>query len=68
MHIIRFIDESGTERYGQRVDEKSAKVIDGDIFGSYKVTDKTVSVGKLLAPIAPKVIFCIGLNYRKHAE
>lgn len=68
MQIIRFLDESGTEQYGQRVDDKSAKLIDGDIFGSYEVTDRAASVVKLLAPVVPKAIFCIGLNYRKHAE
>lgn len=38
------------------------------IFGDFSVTDELVTPGKLLAPLAPTAIFCIGLNYRKHAE
>jgi 2-keto-4-pentenoate hydratase/2-oxohepta-3-ene-1,7-dioic acid hydratase in catechol pathway len=38
------------------------------LFGSYTVTAEVVKPGKLLAPIQPAAIFCIGLNYRKHAE
>ena len=41
--------------------------ISGDIFGEYSVTDKTAQVAKLLAPIVPTNLLCIGLNYRQHA-
>ena len=40
----------------------------GDIFNSPKVTAEKTSIKKLLAPIQPSSIICIGLNYRKHAE
>ncbi|HVR74168.1 MAG TPA: fumarylacetoacetate hydrolase family protein, partial [Planctomycetota bacterium] len=68
MHIIRFLDPHGREHYGQRIDDHSAKVIEGDILGSSSVTSETAVVAKLLAPIVPRAILCIGLNYRKHAE
>ncbi len=68
MHIIRFLDPRGTENYGQRIDSKTARRIDGDVLGTFKVTGETVQVSKLLAPIAPRAILCIGLNYRRHAE
>jgi 2-keto-4-pentenoate hydratase/2-oxohepta-3-ene-1,7-dioic acid hydratase in catechol pathway len=68
MHIIRFLDLRGREHYGQRIDDRSAKVIEGDILDSPSVTPETAAVAKLLAPIVPKAILCIGLNYRKHAE
>jgi 2-keto-4-pentenoate hydratase/2-oxohepta-3-ene-1,7-dioic acid hydratase in catechol pathway len=42
--------------------------VQGDILANYTVTREKVPVKKLLAPIAPPAIFCIGLNYRKHAE
>ena len=38
----------------------------GGPFGPFTDTGETVS-GKLLAPIVPSAILCIGLNYRKHA-
>jgi len=40
----------------------------GDPFGSLTVTDEVVTPGKLLSPVQPVAIFCIGLNYRQHAE
>src|SRR5262249_28520268 len=46
----------------------TALQISGDIFGSYKVTSERATVAKLLAPVDPRVLLCIGLNYRKHAE
>lgn len=46
----------------------AAHKIIGDIYGSYRTTDEPADVHKLLSPIAPAVFFCIGLNYRQHAE
>lgn len=68
MHLIRFMDSAGKERRGRRVDSKTAQLIDGDFLGGFRVTDETVVIGKLLAPLVPRDILCIGLNYRKHAE
>jgi len=67
MKIVRFI--SGGKTYlGQAVDEKNAAVIEGDLFGSWRVTDKRLAIEKLLAPLVPTDILCIGLNYREHAK
>jgi 2-keto-4-pentenoate hydratase/2-oxohepta-3-ene-1,7-dioic acid hydratase in catechol pathway len=41
--------------------------IDGDIFADWRATDIPADVAKLLAPVAPRQILCIGLNYRRHA-
>ena len=41
--------------------------LSGELFGELTQTDEVVS-GKLLAPLLPPDILCIGLNYRKHAE
>ena len=68
MRIIRFLDATGAERFGERVDAFTARIIDGDIFGSYRVSPNSAKISKILAPIAPRAILCIGLNYRKHAE
>ena len=51
----------------QQADGTALKLA-GDIFNSPKVTTEKVDVAKLLAPIEPTSIICIGLNYRKHAE
>jgi len=68
MHIIRFLDPAGQERFGKRLDGSTAQVIDGDIYGDFRVSSSTAKVSKLLAPVVPRSILCIGLNYRRHAE
>jgi 2-keto-4-pentenoate hydratase/2-oxohepta-3-ene-1,7-dioic acid hydratase in catechol pathway len=50
------------------VDDRSALRIEGDLFGSYRVTDQKLPIDKLLSPIVPVDILCIGLNYREHAK
>ena len=42
-------------------------ILEGDVFTACSDTGVKVD-GKLLAPINPSAILCIGLNYRKHAE
>lgn len=68
MKIIRFQDRTGAVRYGERVDEWSARLVEGNIFQTYQVTNRVVRIEKLLAPVEPPTILCIGLNYRRHAE
>ncbi len=68
MHIVRFLDSDGNERHGERVDGSTARLIEGDLYGDYRVTEQTASIAKLLAPVAPSTILCIGLNYRHHAQ
>ena len=67
MRIIRFLDADEVIRYGVLQPDGSATAIDGDIFGRYEATRRPVEVRKLLAPVAPANILCIGLNYRRHA-
>src|SRR5437667_2556088 len=69
MRIIRFL--SGGKNYiGTPVDESfaTARRIEGELLsGSWRVADDAMKVDKLLAPIVPTDILCIGLNYRDHA-
>jgi 2-keto-4-pentenoate hydratase/2-oxohepta-3-ene-1,7-dioic acid hydratase in catechol pathway len=66
MKIVRFIDASNNTGYGAQHDSGVTR-IDGCIFGEFSDTGESVEVKKLLAPVEPKAIPCIGLNYRKHA-
>ena len=68
MQIIRYQDSSGKIGYAAQQHDGVARAIDGDIFGSHAVTDLTVDVAKILAPVVPPTILCIGLNYRLHAK
>ncbi len=67
MKIIRYSDSSGHIAYAAQQTDGSAKVIQGDIFGDYQVTDTAADVVKVLAPVQPTAILCIGLNYKFHA-
>jgi 2-keto-4-pentenoate hydratase/2-oxohepta-3-ene-1,7-dioic acid hydratase (catechol pathway) len=68
MKIIRYLDRLGRTHFGSEQPDGSALRIEGDIFGVHSVTQETADVAKLLAPIVPTQILCIGLNYRRHAE
>jgi 2-keto-4-pentenoate hydratase/2-oxohepta-3-ene-1,7-dioic acid hydratase in catechol pathway len=68
MKIIRYSDASGQIHHAAQQADGSALVIEGCIFGSPKVTDRKADVAKLLAPVDPRAILCIGLNYKFHAE
>lgn len=67
MKIVRFLDAQGRMHFGVPDDNGHAEVISGDILGDFTITPRRLAVTKLLAPVQPTAIFCIGLNYRKHA-
>ena len=68
MKIIRYIDSQGHSGHAAQQPDGTALEIEGNLFGDFKVTDRRADVSKLLAPIQPVAIVCIGLNYRFHAE
>lgn len=67
MKIIRYQAANGVIHYGCLHADQSISRIEGDIFGKYQLTREKADVVKLLAPVEPRDIMCIGLNYRKHA-
>lgn len=68
MKIIRCLDPKGNVTHAAVQADGSALKLAGDIYTSPQVTLEQVEVAKVLAPIQPTSIICIGLNYRKHAE
>ena len=74
MHILRYIDSTGSTKYAWRnSSDPSAPTFhlhlhQSELFEGFSPTDTPVSIHKLLSPIIPRAILCIGLNYRKHAE
>lgn len=66
MRIVRF-QSNGKIHLGQQIDDRTALRIEGDLLGTHRVTDETLKIEKLLAPLVPTDILCIGLNYREHA-
>ncbi|KAK3500569.1 hypothetical protein GE21DRAFT_1285622 [Neurospora crassa] len=78
--LVRFLARDGRTYYGdallpQGVSDiraaKQARLITGDIFGSYTVTDQVADIRLLLSPLAPedvRTVRCLGLNYEQHAR
>ncbi|KAJ5085642.1 hypothetical protein N7532_010413 [Penicillium argentinense] len=78
--LIRFLAKDGQIYYGDALlpsgvhdiaQVTQARVIQGDIFGQHRVTDKIADVKLLLAPLARKdigTVRCLGLNYEQHAK
>jgi 2-keto-4-pentenoate hydratase/2-oxohepta-3-ene-1,7-dioic acid hydratase in catechol pathway len=62
MNITRFQDSHGHLHFAA-----DGYRIEGDIYGDYTVTTEKADVVKVLAPVQPTGILCIGLNYRQHA-
>jgi 2-keto-4-pentenoate hydratase/2-oxohepta-3-ene-1,7-dioic acid hydratase in catechol pathway len=70
MKIIRFVSKEQKILYGAySLDQpESAKIIEGDIFSTFKITSKEAPIKKLLAPISPVNILALGINYKKHGD
>ncbi len=68
MKIIRYLDSTQQPHFAAQNADGTSFQIDGDIFGDFSVTKHPALVAKLLAPIVPSQILCVGLNYRKHAQ
>jgi len=68
MRIIRYQDPEGNIAHAAQQADGAALELAGGIFDNPEVTGKKADVAKLLAPLVPSSIICIGLNYRRHAE
>ncbi len=66
MRLVRHLTPHGPA-YAALQSDGSAREIAGDLFGEFQVTDRVVVPGKILAPVVPPNLLCIGLNYKKHA-
>jgi 2-keto-4-pentenoate hydratase/2-oxohepta-3-ene-1,7-dioic acid hydratase in catechol pathway len=68
MKIVRVIATDGKEYLGTPAGKKQVQVLTGDLFTGLVRTEREVEATTWLAPVTPENIFCIGLNYRAHAE
>ena len=68
MKIVRYKTEGGS-RYGI-VEEGRLYPCSGDPFTELKKEKKSIDLHsvKLLSPVSPPNILCLGLNYKRHAE
>ena len=69
MKIIRYQQKTGPVKTGWIYNDLVGE-IDGDLFGDYRRLDATLPLAsvKLLPPIKPSKIVCIGRNYIDHAK
>jgi 2-keto-4-pentenoate hydratase/2-oxohepta-3-ene-1,7-dioic acid hydratase in catechol pathway len=69
LNIVRLfrVEHEGAPRYATEVGT-SLRLVEGDIFAGppYK-TGGEITPARLLAPVTPSKIVCVGLNYKDHA-
>jgi 2-keto-4-pentenoate hydratase/2-oxohepta-3-ene-1,7-dioic acid hydratase in catechol pathway len=68
MKIIRYADKQSAIYYAIQHTDGRAERLEGCIYENLNPTGESANVVKLLSPVEPPTIFCIGLNYRRHAE
>ena len=69
MRIARFLDQDNHVRYGVEQPDHTANLLaQSPLEGDIATTGKIVDIRRRLAPVTPVNIFCVGLNYRAHAE
>ena len=66
MKIIRYQNAQGEIRFAAQQQDRTFE-IEGDIFNEYSISSQPAQIDKILAPVVPPAILCIGLNYRQHA-
>jgi 2-keto-4-pentenoate hydratase/2-oxohepta-3-ene-1,7-dioic acid hydratase in catechol pathway len=67
MKLIRYLDHSSKIQYAAEQPGGAHLRMEGDPFGNNRVTQESASITKILAPVAPVMIWCIGQNYCQHA-
>ena len=67
MKIIRYCDSAGAIQYGIQSTSGTFRATGDPFTGTLQATPDLAQITRLLAPLVPTTIWCIGLNYRKHA-
>ncbi|MEM8550444.1 MAG: fumarylacetoacetate hydrolase family protein, partial [Verrucomicrobiota bacterium] len=67
MKLVRYADTAGAVYYAEACDDGTYLKLAGD-FPDFQATEEEVTPQKILAPVQPPAIYCIGLNYKAHAE
>ncbi|MFM9087273.1 MAG: fumarylacetoacetate hydrolase family protein [Cyanobium sp.] len=69
MQLFRYRDPEGGVHHGQLHADGSRERLDGALFGEagLQPSGAAARVAQLLAPLEPRALLCIGVNYRRHA-
>jgi len=65
--IIRYQSPTGEIGYAQEHSDGMVTKLRGVLLDGLEPSGETAPVARLLAPLDPTAILCIGLNYRRHA-
>ena len=68
MKIFRHLDPDGAVQFAAQAADGGFERLSGSLFGGLARTGEPAQMAKLLAPLEPAALLCIGLNYRRHAE
>jgi len=66
--IIRYLDRKGELGFGRIDDEGLMFVIRQKGKGEFEATGEPADAAKILSPVDFRCIYCVGLNYKAHAE
>lgn len=67
MKIIRYQSPDGAIGHAQQHADGTATKLRGALFEKVEPTGEPAVIAKVLAPLEPRALLCIGLNYRQHA-
>jgi len=67
MKIVRYEDAAAEIHYAAERADGGYVRVEGEPFAKHSVTQQVADVRKILSPVAPVAIWCIGQNYRAHA-
>ncbi len=69
MRILRYLSPKGEPRFGWAIDDQVGP-IEGTVFGEFRrlEVEHELSEVKLLNPVNPSKIICVGRNYAAHAK
>jgi 2-keto-4-pentenoate hydratase/2-oxohepta-3-ene-1,7-dioic acid hydratase in catechol pathway len=68
MRITRFLDGEGRCRVGRDLGDGEASILEGEVPWAAEPTGEIVRIERRLAPVEPRAILCVGLNYKDHAR
>jgi 2-keto-4-pentenoate hydratase/2-oxohepta-3-ene-1,7-dioic acid hydratase in catechol pathway len=68
MKLIRYLDPSGKIYCAAEQPVGTHLRLEGDPLGKNRVTQESANIARVLAPVVPVMMWCIGQNYRRHAD
>jgi len=68
MKLIRYLDLNQAVHHAIQHPDGSRELAEGSLYDTLRPAGCPAEVAKVLAPLEPAALLCVGLNYRRHAE